>query len=441
VAGEHAPQFQQAWVWLSIAWIVCAVVLSSAAWIWAQDSAVNLEFDQPYVTQFKLLVYSLFFIQGCRGVNFLLKTRSPIGLIFAAQGLALVLSAVAGGDAFYGGQALVGFFGVTLGALGTYRTLGPWRTFNLIANVILVILVASVLVSILTPQIGQHGAPFQGVWRGMFNNKNFLGQLAFFGLVTSWPYWRHRRYHTRAAIGAGVAMLCLWGSVSGTSISVALISTALLFLFFVTRKLGVSQRATLIILFAAALASYFLQSAFLELFVTSLGKDLTFTGRDEIWTHMWEIGAERPLFGHGPYYLIIDQITMDWLRNQVIFPQLRSAHNSYVETFVEAGAFGLATMVLAYGTIIWRWGITQAHRGELAMLVIAAVVPVAIYNNFESANHLFAGLGTFFVNFVLIDSFRESLGFRAAGERSAGAPAIIRARMKRRSAMRAKAGG
>jgi hypothetical protein len=392
--------------YLALSWVACAIILATGAWIWPLDSAVNLETEQAYATQFKALVYALSLVQGGLGVHYAWQTRSYAGLLFGAQALALLLSGVAGRDAFYGGQAMAGLFGLTFGALGTYRTLGPWRTLNCASNVILALLGVSIILAIAAPDLGQHGAAFHGQWRGAFANKNQLGAVAFLALATMWPYLARRDYK-RVAVTVFLSLLCLWGSKSGTSIAVSALSLMLIGTFFAAKKIGLGRGATTGALLVVALLGYLLQDNIINLVVTSLGKDLTFSGRDEIWLHMWAIGVERPLFGQGPYYLIIDQTVMDWLRKEVVFPQLRSAHNSYLETFIEAGALGVATMISAYAVVLWRWSSSRNTDSPLSLLVLSVLIPVAVYNNFESANHLFAGFGTLFINLLLIDSFHH----------------------------------
>jgi len=85
-----------------------------------------------------------------------------------------------------------------------------------------------------------------------------------------------------------------------------------------------------------------------DLLVGSFGRDMTFTGRTEIWQRCLQVDI-NPLVGVGYYSF--------WLGDRPekisegFFYKLNEAHNGYIETYLNSGIIGvfLLGMVLAAG--------------------------------------------------------------------------------------------
>jgi O-antigen ligase len=120
-----------------------------------------------------------------------------------------------------------------------------------------------------------------------------------------------------------------------------------------------------------------------------LGKDLTLTGRTQIWTSAIESIAKRPLLGYGyqafwlglegeSYRVILD---VEWV--------LAQAQNGYLDVLLEMGAAGLAIVLLVFG-FAFRDGVVcllrsrdQAQLGAVEWY-FAIVILTLIYNLDES---------------------------------------------------------
>ncbi len=386
---------------LAIAFILLVIVLYSGAWIWPVDSSTTLEVEQPFITEFKAIAYTVFTVQGCRGLVLALERRSRAASIFLLQATILLLAVTAAGEFFYGAQALIGLFGITFGAIGTFYTIGPRETVTWIYRVIFALLCVSILLAITVPQYGQHQALFHGQWRGLFAHKNQLGQLAYLGVGLTLPFIAARRYKLAILLGA-VSLLCLVQSGSATSLASAALAVTLGSVALIANRLNVSHAVLLSWLTAALVIAVVLQSLLLNEALRLLDRDPTFTGRSDIWQSFLELALERPLLGHGPNFLAVDPVLGDWLRESLSVAHLRSAHNGYLETFLEVGLLGLGAMILPYLLIFRRWIWAPFQASPFTMLVLTWIVPIALYNYFESANRLTAGVGTLFVNILLI---------------------------------------
>lgn len=401
-ASSQAPSTEL--YWLATIFIGSSVVFHSGAWIWPLDAAVHAELEQPFGSVFKAFVYAMSIAFGALGLSYSMGNDSSAVRVFLFQGLVLLASAGVGGDLFYGGQALVSYFGITFGVLAAVRILGPARALDTCIGALIGILLLSALLALAVPSLGQHQSLFAGQWRGTFAHKNQLGQISFVSLGMAWSYLLLRRGR-KASFLIALSLICLLMSGSGTSISVAAISALLgaAVLFAVRARLAHRNAVGLVIILA--LLGVGLQSFVLDYVLTLLGKDASFSGRDEIWSHMWSIGMENPVLGHGPYYLTIDAQLIDWLRFTLNFPELRSPHNSYILTLIELGFLGILSFILPYLLIAQLWIKNPRFTSAVGILAVTLVFPTAVYNVFEATNRTYLGLGTMIINFVLISAF------------------------------------
>src|SRR5690606_12922522 len=111
-----------------------------------------------------------------------------------------------------------------------------------------------------------------------------------------------------------------------------------------------------------------------------LGKDLTLTGRTELWGIVVPMILERPVLGVGfratwvatdPLTQYIDYLSGNW--------GATSAHTCYLDVALELGAIGLISVLLLIGTALRRM-IWAARRGAppLALFLLIMVATVAV---------------------------------------------------------------
>ena len=123
-----------------------------------------------------------------------------------------------------------------------------------------------------------------------------------------------------------------------------------------------------------------------EIFVGTMGRDLTFTGRTDIWQRCLRIDI-NPLLGCG-YSGFWAGVRAERV-SEGFYYTLKEAHSGYLETYLNSGLIGvfLLTAVLISGVRRMKAGL--ASGSSYAALRLAYLVLVASYNFTESA---FCGL-------------------------------------------------
>jgi exopolysaccharide production protein ExoQ len=161
---------------------------------------------------------------------------------------------------------------------------------------------ASIVFSLTLPQYGldQTGG-HPDAWKGVFSAKNYLGNLALFFLTVAMSY-RPRTTFLRL-VRVSQVIFCLT-AIGFSRAATAYMLTAIYAVYFVILKTlhGFRKKDYLVVclilvgtLFAAVVVIAVWPNSLFNL----LGKDLTLTGRTQIWTSAIESIAKRPLLGYG----------------------------------------------------------------------------------------------------------------------------------------------
>ena len=126
--------------------------------------------------------------------------------------------------------------------------------------------------------------------------------------------------------------------------------------------------------------------------VSSLGRDMTFTGRTEVWRELLNVKTD-PLFGTGFMSFWDDMRYRSILPKWVAF----SAHNGYLEVYLAGGFVGvtfLGIMLLAIGLRIQA---ALAQGDEFAVVRFSAYVATLIANFSETNFACMTPLGFLFL--------------------------------------------
>jgi exopolysaccharide production protein ExoQ len=213
---------------------------------------------------------------------------------------------------------------------------------------------AYLLVSIVSIMIIPGAKDFYGIWRGIAPSKNHLGQAALLSsLIVFYTVWTARGLKRIVAlIFFLLALVLLAGSQSMTSSSTFLFIAFLGGVFYFDqyfRKLSLGRILSIVIIFSGTvlfLAVIFLAPDILASIVGTTGRNLTFTGRTDLWRDIlyetanhWVLGAGYQGFWvvENPSLLALYEIYV-WLPNQ--------AHNGYLDILNELGVIGLSLFII-----------------------------------------------------------------------------------------------
>jgi len=289
----------------------------------------------------------------------------------------------------------------------------PRRFQNVVRPVLTLVLLASLGFGLLWPSLAIHqeiSAELLGAWRGLANHKNSLGALACMGVIFWAHAWLSREVRPRTALAGGaIALTCLVLSRSSTSLMAAGFVVLLLVMLlrspaglrpYVPYIVGVA--AMILVIYTLAIIHLIPGLGVLLSPVSALtGKDLTFTGRTEIWAILSDHIRLNPYFGtgYGAYWRGpgVGSPSDEFVRLQSFYPG--SAHNGYLEIVNDLGWAGLVCLVAYIATYLWQaLRLLATDRGQGA-LYLGLLFQQALTNLSET--HWFSVLSVDFVIMTL----------------------------------------
>lgn len=271
--------------------------------------------------------------------------------------------------------------GVALAARWRWRTLA-----EIIAVAMAVMAIISLLLGALLPDMGRMQELFPGAWRGLWLEKNGLGN----NMVMA----------TAATLGAAImvpARRRLWLGLSLIPIALVALSTsktALIVLILVLGSMafvGVVKSGPKRAVAATWLGAVGLIGAVLiittqsELLFEVLGKDATLTGRTEIWSGIMRQMADHPWLGFG-YGAVWDDPSFTgpkaWIAHEARF-SAANAHSGWLEIYLGLGLGGVILFV-AWVALVWLQALWTSYTSEAAWLLMPMMTSYTITMMSES---------------------------------------------------------
>jgi exopolysaccharide production protein ExoQ len=295
------------------------------------------------------------------------------------------------------------------------------RYQNVVRPVLTLMLLGSIPFGLAFPTLAIHqeaSIELIGAWHGLANHKNGLGALSCIALIFWFHAWLTREVRFLPALAGGaVAVTCLVLSRSSTSLA----ATAFVMLFLVTLLRSppglrpyvpylVSMLVAALLMYALAVLNLIPGLGTLMAPVTLLtGKDMSLTGRTEIWAILSEHIRYHPFLGtgYGAYWTATpvagtQSYEFVW-RMRSFYPG--SAHNGYLEIVNDLGWVGLACLIAYIITHVRQClQLLEINRHQSA-LYLALFFQQAITNLSET--HWFSVLS---IDFVIMTLATTALG-------------------------------
>ncbi len=243
------------------------------------------------------------------------------------------------------------------------------------------LLTAYVFVSLVSIPVVPGAKEDFGAWRGLAASKNHLGQMSLISILffTHFITISSLKQKIFFAVMLIMALILFIGSSSVTSLLTLLLIIGLLAAQyfdkqFAPARLGRSVSVVtgvFVVIFIALLL--FLAPTLLSEIVGETGKNLTLTGRTDLWHDVYQYAKTHLLLGCGfQGFWVMDSMQMQELYQTYIWIPFQ-AHNGYLDILNETGLIGLflflATAVNYFVNLrrmkngyFWKW------------LVIAALV-------------------------------------------------------------------
>jgi exopolysaccharide production protein ExoQ len=234
------------------------------------------------------------------------------------------------------------------------------KQIQIMATVFFASVITNLLFIILLPKYGiMSMPPHIGAWRGVYIHKQGLGtqmslMSAFFLILLKSEFWREKK--GMALLGVALSIFLVLASKSSTGlISVVLLATCVHILQW--RRFRPDIIAFILIttiLFIGSITIYLVDHA--AMLVGFLGKDLTISGRDQLWGAIIQIVNQRPLFGYGyeAFWYVTGQSSRPDLIWNMIGWDAPHAHNGLLEILLALGWVGAGLFLITFVSNIWR---------------------------------------------------------------------------------------
>jgi exopolysaccharide production protein ExoQ len=264
----------------------------------------------------------------------------------------------------------------------------------LLAGTLSIVIFLSIIFAITLPFYGlmsfQEGGVHAGAWRGIMTHKNGLGRLMVlsnmvFLLLSISTHRQGRRWFFIVNYILSIALIIL--STSKTALTVFLTMTIMLPVYRAWRQNSsrVVPLTIAIILVAAGAMTLLLDN--LEVIGNVLGKDLTLTGRTDIWAVMWELIGQRPILGYGfnGFWRGWDSEVSSYIWRTLQW-DCPYGHNGFLDLMAELGIVGLAVFFMSLTTAYLqgvRWlRISRSIEGVWPLMCLTFLV---LYNLSEGS--------------------------------------------------------
>lgn len=333
------------------------------------------------------------------GVVWLLaRTLNPFLPIFIALAFASVAWSI---DPSLSMRRLVRMITIVLVCIAFVVMSWHARRFqNVVRPILSIVLLGSIVFGLLYPSLAIHqqvSAELVGAWHGLANHKNGLGALSSISLIFWLHAWLAREARILPALaGGGLALTCLLLSRSDTSMAATVFVAILLIVLLRSPKgLGpyvpyaIALLAVALLVYALAILNLIPGAGTLLAPITELtDKDVTLTGRTEIWAILSEHISHRPFFGTGyaAYWIaepVVGTDSYEFVRRMAAFYP-GSAHNGYLEILNDLGWVGFACLV-AYIVVSLRQSLElMGWDRNQGILYLALLFQQAITNLSET---------------------------------------------------------
>jgi len=228
---------------------------------------------------------------------------------------------------------------------------------------------------------------------GVTTNKNTLGLVAFVigltavsGLLVILKRKDVDRWR-RLLAQAGVVTLViavLGVAHSATSVACFVLGTALMFILRLPGLRSNSRAVHTLIVSVAVVTGAVIVMGGQSIFFNALGRDSSLTGRTDIWSTVIPL-AMNPVFGAGfeSFWNAASQMLRN-LPDVYQFGNLNSAHNGYIDVYLNLGLIGLGLVIWVVVSAYKRACAGFRRDPELGGLFIAYTITTAIYSITEA---------------------------------------------------------
>jgi O-antigen ligase len=248
--------------------------------------------------------------------------------------------------------------------------------------------ILSAVMIVAFPQYGlMHQTAHLNNWQGIFSHKNVAAENYVFLLT---PVCNRRIFQPRCMVYAGIILLFIAMAHSVTAIVACALYVVFMMCLPFFRRMSLRS---MVFLIAASILMTVL-SAFLLIGMTPqlagfLGRDLTLTGRTDIWALLLQSAHKHPLLGYGyqAFWTGMDgesgqvYMTLHWI--------FTSAHNGFLEILLQVGMIGLAAVLLMLLKAMANAFVCVRNEDSAGIDWLVGLLFLTLLYNFDESSLLF----------------------------------------------------
>ena len=222
------------------------------------------------------------------------------------------------------------------------------KVFKIIFKAQIIITLANIMYTLIYPNFGKMMYKGNIVWRGLYGHKNSLSINMVFGIILSYAIYKmnqNTKMRIVSKLNIIISIIVLTLTKSITSLLIVIISY---FMYILYSKLEFNKNPSLILMFLHIIiyALVMFGQKYNDLFVRLFNRDLTLTGRVDIWNVIINLVKERPIRGYGyggVWYQDSDIVDYIWSKT---FIGMETAHNGFLEWALQTGIIGMILFIV-----------------------------------------------------------------------------------------------
>jgi len=229
---------------------------------------------------------------------------------------------------------------------------------RLLAVTFSIVVLLSIAIALALPDYGvmtsQEGGVHAGAWRGIYIHKNGLGRMMVLSALVFLLSTSSSRNRWIAWSGFILSTAIIVLSTSKTALAILFTSIALLPFYKALRWRSslAGCFAIVTVLVGGSVAVLLASNA--EAILGVFGRDLTLTGRTDLWVAVLDKIGERPWLGYG-----YGGFWRSWEGESAqVLSTVRWAaphsHNGFLDLWLDLGLLGLLTFALGFLAVCWR---------------------------------------------------------------------------------------